>query len=212
VVVRRPDDRVLVLGSRQGARVADLASCRRHQVAVARRRSGGGAVLVCPKDTVWLDVWIPRADPLFDDDVARAAFFVGEWWARALKEAAGVDAAVHTGGMVGGPGCDLCCFAGLGPGEVTVAGRKVVGVAQWRSRQGALFHCAAYRQWRPAQLAALLSLPHGRRPALVAAWGRAASGVGVERGPLTEALLATLPGEGFEVAHDGLSLVGTTTL
>ena len=38
-------------------------------VAVVRRRSGGGAVLLDPGGVVWVDVVVPRHDPRWDDDV-----------------------------------------------------------------------------------------------------------------------------------------------
>ena len=46
-----------------------------------------------------------------------------------------------------GPGActrwsSLVCFGGVGAGEVTVDGRKVVGLAQRRTRHGAWFHGA----------------------------------------------------------------------
>ena len=39
---------------------------------VVRRRSGGGAVLVGAGEQVWVEVWIPRDDALWDDDVIRS--------------------------------------------------------------------------------------------------------------------------------------------
>jgi len=39
---------------------------------------------------------------------------------------------------------NLICFAGVAAGEVVHRGRKVVGVAQWRSRDGAFAHSLAY--------------------------------------------------------------------
>jgi lipoate-protein ligase A len=51
------------------------------------------------------------------------------------------------------------CFAGLGPGEVTIAGVKVVGMSQRRTRAGALFQCAALLAWDPARLVEVLGLP-----------------------------------------------------
>jgi lipoate---protein ligase len=52
----------------------------------------------------------------------------------------------------------LVCFAGLGPGEVHRGGRKVVGLAQWRGREGALFSAAAYRRFDPGPLLDALDL------------------------------------------------------
>lgn len=127
----------------------------RGDVPFVRRRSGGGAVWVAPGDPLWVDVVVPRDDPQWDDDVGRAFWWLGEAWAAAL----GGEAEVHRGGLCTTPWSRHVCFAGLGPGEVTVAGRKVVGIAQRRTRHGALFQCAVHRTWDPAPLVAILGLP-----------------------------------------------------
>jgi lipoate---protein ligase len=124
---------------------------------VVRRRSGGGAVLVRPGDVVWVDVFVPAGDPLSQDDVGRAFHWLGRAWTTALATL-GIDARWHDGPLVCTPWCRQVCFAGLGPGEVTVAGRKVVGLAQRRTRAGALFQCAALRRWEPQDLVDLLGL------------------------------------------------------
>ena len=51
---------------------------------------------------------------------------------------------------------DLVCFAGRGPGEVFLGARKVVGLTQWRAREGALFSSCAYLRWDPAPLLELM--------------------------------------------------------
>ena len=53
---------------------------------------------------------------------------------------------------------DLVCFAGRGPGEVFQGGRKVVGLSQWRAREGALFSSCAYLRWDPVPLLALMDV------------------------------------------------------
>ena len=166
VLVRRVDRPMVVLGSTQPESVVDRPAAAAAGVAVVRRRSGGGAVLVHPHDPLWIDVWLPRHDALWQDDVVLASVWVGEWWAAALSSAAVRAVSVHRASLVATPHSDLVCFAGRGPGEVFVAGRKVMGLTQWRSRQGALFQCAAYRRWDPAQLTGLLRVPSPERAAL----------------------------------------------
>lgn len=143
----------LVLGSTQPP-LAALAPDP--PVEVVRRRSGGGAVLVEPGDLVWVDVFVPAGGPLWHDDVGRAFWWLGDAWAAALRSL-GVDGAVemHKGPLVVTPLSPFVCFAGLGPGEVTVDGRKAVGMAQRRTREGALFQCALPLAWRPERLLAL---------------------------------------------------------
>jgi lipoate-protein ligase A len=119
---------------------------------VCRRRSGGGAVLVRPHEVLWIDVLLPRDDPLWDDDVARATHWLGETWRDALG--AGL---VHTGEMIRTLWSSAICFAGVGPGEVLVDGAKVVGISQRRTRAGARFQCAVMRTWDPSQLARIFA-------------------------------------------------------
>ena len=80
------------------------------------------------------------------------------------------------------------CFAGVGPGEVLVGGRKVVGISQRRTRAGARFHCAALRAWDARALLAVLALPDDEREAAAAELPSVATGVGVELEQLEAAL------------------------
>jgi lipoate---protein ligase len=146
------DRPALVLGSTQRDDVVDGAACEAAGVDVVRRRSGGGAVLLDPGAVLWVDVEVPRDDPLWDDDVGRAAWWVGELFAAALGAGD-----VHRGALVRGALGELVCFAGLGPGEVTIGGAKVVGISQRRTRVGARFQCAVPRRWEPQRLAGLLA-------------------------------------------------------
>lgn len=153
VRVLEPTGPAVVLGSTQPDSVL------RPGTPAVRRRSGGGAVLVEPGGLVWVDVFVPTGDPLWDVDVGRAFAWLGEVWAAAVGPGAGA----HTGALVTTPWSGLVCFAGLGPGEVTLDGAKVVGMAQRRTRAGALFQCAALREWRPGRLLDRLELPSDRR-------------------------------------------------
>src|SRR5262245_14287634 len=78
VHVLEVDRPALVLGSTQPDDVVDRDAARRLGIEVVRRRSGGGAVLLQPAGTVWIDVELPRDDPLWDDDVGRASWWLGE--------------------------------------------------------------------------------------------------------------------------------------
>lgn len=127
---------------------------------VVRRRSGGGAVLVGPGDPLWVDVVLPRGDPRWVDDVGRAFWWLGELWVDALGAVGVPGASVHRGGLCATRWSRVVCFGGIGPGEVVDAeGRKVVGIAQRRTRDGALFQCAVYAAWDPAPLVRCLGLP-----------------------------------------------------
>ena len=149
----------LVLGSGQVAGRLDVAEAAAQGVEVARRRSGGGAVLLWPGHQVWLDVCLPRDDPLWDDDVGRSARWLGTALAAALVELGADGARAHPGPFQPGAWSHQVCFAGRAPGEVVVGGRKVVGTSQRRSRDGAVFQIAVALVWAPSTLVHLLGLP-----------------------------------------------------
>jgi len=191
--VCEPVGPALVLGSAQPADVASAAACRMAGVEVVRRRSGGGAVLIEPGSTLWLDVLLPSGDVLWDPDVGRSFGWLGEVWAGALG-ALGVDATVHAGPPVRSRWSDLVCFAGLGPGELTDRrGRKVVGMSQRRTRAAARFQCAVPGAWDPVPLLELLTLDDDERAGAVAELADVAAGPDVSASDLLSAFLARLP-------------------
>ena len=159
VEVFEVDGPALVLGSTQPGSVVHAGRAAGAGVEVVRRHSGGGAVLLRPGEVVWVDVTVPAGDRLWQRDVNLAFGWLGRAWAGAVGDLGVPGAAVHEGALVRTPWSGLVCFAGLGPGEVTVAGRKVVGISARRRRDGALFQCAALLAWDPAPLADLLAVP-----------------------------------------------------
>ena len=177
--VVEPTQAVVVLGSTQPESVV------RPGVRWARRRSGGGAVLVEPGGLVWVDVFVPAGDPLWEVDVGRAFAWLGAAWAAAV----GSDARAHAGPLITTPWSKLVCFAGLGPGEVTVEGAKVVGISQRRTRAGALFQCAALLEWHPDRLLDRLALSDDDRRRGAAELAGVARGIDI----VAEDLLAHLP-------------------
>ncbi|HEY5025828.1 MAG TPA: hypothetical protein VII76_12695 [Acidimicrobiales bacterium] len=153
----------VVLGSTQKSGVA-LEHAVSDDVEVVHRSSGGGAVWVAPAAQVWLDVWIPRQDALWDDDVVRSSWWLGEAWVRALEGLGAAPLSVHRGRATRTDWSEVVCFAGVGPGEVTVGTAKLVGIAQHRSRHGAHLHSMAMVSWDPAALLTLLSATTRHHP------------------------------------------------
>jgi lipoate---protein ligase len=195
----------LVLGSTQSADVVDRSRAAAAGTPVARRRSGGGVVLVGPEDPAWVDVWIPAGDPLWRDDVGRAFDWMGDTWVAALGSLGIAGVSAHRGGYVA---CTRwatsVCFGGVGTGEVvTDDGRKVVGLAQRRNRDGAWFHGACYLWWNPAPLVGLLAMSASEREAAaiglraaavgVAELGARAGGDPVTGGDVASSVVAALP-------------------
>lgn len=142
-------DTALVIGSTQDIADIDMTIAQSNGIAVVRRRSGGGAVFLRPNESVWIDVVIPKADELWTDDVSASSLWLGDLWCTTLAQLGVPQLAVHRRAMVKTPMSRTICFDGLAPGEVTSAGRKVVGISQRRTREGARFQCVVYRVWEP---------------------------------------------------------------
>lgn len=156
LTVGRP---ALVLGSTQPESDVDAAAAARLGVEVVRRRSGGGAVLLDPGSVVWVDAVVPRGDELWEDDVGRAFGWLGRTWSAALADlgVARGTISVHEGGLVRAPLSPVVCFAGLGPGEVTVDGAKAVGISQRRTRGVTRLQSSVLLAWDPERLGTLLA-------------------------------------------------------
>lgn len=153
------DRPALVLGSTQSADDVDRAAAERLGVEVVRRRSGGGAVLLDPGAFVWVDAVVPRGDELWHDDVGRAFDWLGRVWAATLADLGVPSAAVavHDGPLVTSALSSTVCFAGLGPGEVTVDGAKAVGMSQRRTRAAIRLQSSLVLGWDAGRHAALLA-------------------------------------------------------
>lgn len=183
------DRPALVLGSTQRPELVDARSATAAGVEVVRRRSGGGAVLLEPGACTWIDVVLPRVDPRWSDDVGRSGAWLGAAWSEALGSLGLPTGAVHAGALVRRRWSDLVCFGGVGPGEVLVDGRKLVGISQRRTRHHARFQCAVLHRWDPGAIVALLDLTEAERADAAAALAPAAVGldelVGAEVAPPT---------------------------
>ena len=145
-----------------------------------------------PGDSVWIDVVIDRADPLWDDDINRAPMWLGRVWVAALA----------TLGIAGGEVVDryqpgkwgrLACFASRGPGEVVVDEAKTVGLSQRRTRTTTRFQTLLYRRWEPEDLIAHLNVPPDQIDDLRATLGGTARPVDASPGDIHAAFLAALP-------------------
>jgi lipoate-protein ligase A len=191
-----PDRPALVLGSAQPERDVNVEAAASAGVDVVRRRSGGGAVLLGPgtTTTLWVDLTIPAGDPLWEADIGRAAWWVGAAWAAAVEATAGGPVEAWRGAMRRSEWSARVCFAGLGPGEVLLGGRKVVGVSQRRTRHGALFQSVALLEWHPDALLSLLRMTNDEYRQARAGLEGTAVGLGGRRAKaLEDALIAALP-------------------
>ncbi len=152
----------LVLGSSQRTEVLNASAVA--STPLRRRRGGGGLVLLRPKD-LWIDWWIPATDPRWSGDLRASSVLVGTWWQAALR-AIGTTAIVHEGPLENEPALRVVCFAGRGPGEVFVDGRKVVGLTQWRVREGLFVSTVLHAEPTSDVLQYLAEVPEGLDAAL----------------------------------------------
>lgn len=137
----------IILGSTQQEGDVDAAVAEELGLEVVRRRSGGGAVYVHPTESVWIDVTIPKDDPLFVDDVSSSMLWLGDVFVEALQP--WVNARTFRGTFDAGIDGRSVCFASTSPGEVFVGEGKLVGISQRRGREGARLQCVLYRSWQP---------------------------------------------------------------
>ena len=148
-------DAAIVLGSRQTPDLVDADACRAAGLEIVRRRSGGGAVLLRPDAAVWIDVVLPHG--VAPDDVRGSMVWIGERWAEVLAPFVAGALTVHRGGLVDTPWSELVCFAGFGPGEVLVDGRKFLGLSQRRNRHGIRVQGTVYRHPATGEIPGLLA-------------------------------------------------------
>ena len=109
---------------------------------------GGGAVLAGPW-LLGLSVVLPPDDELVLPSLPRSYRWLGELHARWL-DAAGI--ATRLAGEPLSRGFRWACFGDLSHGELTIDDRKIVGLAQARRRNGALFAAATLVAAQPWDL------------------------------------------------------------
>ncbi len=153
----------LVLGGSQSSEVLD--SSRTGTIPLRRRRGGGGLVLLQPDD-LWIDWWIPASDPRWSPDIRVSSVQAGGWWREALGDDVPGVVSVHEGPLEGDPAYRVVCFAGRGPGEVFVDGRKAVGLTQWRVREGSFISTVVHANSSDGIVDLLSREPAGLRDAL----------------------------------------------
>ena len=160
------DAPAVVLGSTQADSDVDPDAATALGLQVARRRSGGGLVWLDPDATTWIDVTVTPDDPMWSRDVVTSSLWLGRVFADALAAGEGDERpAVWDGVYEAGEYGRSLCFAGRAPGEVFMAGGKLVGISQRRSRDMARFQCVVHHRWDPDRFARVFADPAVRTAA-----------------------------------------------
>lgn len=157
----------LVIGSGQKLSDVDHTALRQQGVTIHRRSSGGTAVLFVP-GLLMQDIALPLEHPLYHPDVSESYRWLGDVWQATLAQfgihTSLIDiAAARADRQTLDPLIARACFGGQSPYEVLVAGRKLVGFAQIRRREGVLFQVGLYTHWPGRQLATLLAMAAAER-------------------------------------------------
>lgn len=125
----------LSLGRSQGLAEADLAACRAAGVDVVRRPTGGRSIL--HTDELTYSIALLQTDARTEGGVVEGYRRLSEGLLAGLRRL-GVDATQAAGQRTPGSEMTPVCFETPSDYEITVAGRKLVGSAQWRARGGVL--------------------------------------------------------------------------
>lgn len=156
--VVRLEKPTLVLGSSQSVDLLDLE--KTSDLEIRRRRGGGGMVLLQPDD-IWIDWWIPAGDPRWSPDVHVSSLAAGTWWKEALEAHVTKSVSIHQGPLEGDASHRVVCFAGKGPGELFIEGKKTVGVTQWRVREGTFLSSVIHANDSSEVISVLRETPPG---------------------------------------------------
>lgn len=180
----------LTLGTFQPAEILDWDRCEKQGIPVVRRITGGGLVL--HGNDLTYCVIAPAGSSVFSNDsIAGRYHTLSRVFLHGLR-LLGLQPEVHTPST--SPGRPLCCFDTPSRFEVLIQGRKVVGSAQKKWRNGFLQQGSVSIDYHPNVLDGLLKTPENRSHAGGAGLNEFSSR------PVTTGLLAEALLEGFREA------------
>jgi lipoate-protein ligase A len=143
---------------------------------LAVRRHTGGSAVYAEAGVLGLDVMLPTGHRLVLLDVVETYRWLGEIWRHSLQ-ALGVtgrlvsieEARQALDPLPRDAPLRLACFGTLSPYEVSAEGRKLVGLAQVRRRNGVLLQSAIHQHFDAGRVAVLLGMEssHALREAAI---------------------------------------------
>jgi lipoate-protein ligase A len=152
----------LSLGRNQPLADADLAACRAAGVDIVRRPTGGRAIL--HTDELTYSVTLPQNDPRAVGGVLQSYRRLSEGLLAGLDRL-GVEAIQAVSQQASTANQTAVCFEAPSDYEITVGGRKLVGSAQWRARDGVLQHGTLPLYGDLTRIVAYLALSDAEREA-----------------------------------------------
>ncbi len=179
----------MVVGIGQKLSDVDVAACQAAGLAIYRRAAGGTAVLAGP-DLLSLDVILPPGHTLAGQDIVEAYRWFGDLWAKTLQSL-GLPAHLVSPAEAHAPRSRRflaeaerqeqlireSCYGAVSPYEITIQGRKVIGLDQVRRRVGFLFQGGLLLRWDAERIASLLAALPEERPLLAEGLRARAAGI-----------------------------------
>ena len=150
----------LSLGRNQPLADVDLEACRSAGVDVVRRPTGGWAIL--HTDELTYSLTLPQDDARAAGGVLESYRCLSEGLLAGLRRL-GVEAVQALGQQKPPGGLTAICFEAPSDYEITAAGRKLIGSAQWRARGGVLQHGTLPLCGDLARIASCLAIPEAER-------------------------------------------------
>ncbi|MCW8885651.1 MAG: hypothetical protein OQK12_10430 [Motiliproteus sp.] len=147
----------VIMGRSQRPDDSQIQRAQQEGLPIVRRGSGGGAVLAGP----WMlsvTAFIPTDHPVGQLDIIKIFGWLEQIWIKALEQSGvsckGVDKNLidRSKDIAKRHDVEWACYASLSHGEVvSIDGRKLVGLAQIRKRQGVALVCGlhlSHCDWR----------------------------------------------------------------
>lgn len=213
----------MVIGIGQKLSDVDVAACQAAGLAIYRRAAGGTAVLAGP-DLLALDILLPPGHPLAGQDIVEAYHWFGDLWAKTLQSF-GLSAHIVSPAEAHAPRTRSflaqaerqeqlvreSCYGAVSPYEITIQGRKVIGLDQVRRKVGFLFQGGLLLRWDAERIASLLTASPEERPLLAEGLRARAAGInellggGISYGEIISRFEALVQ-EGYQVNLSDLTI------
>lgn len=195
-LLNRYNKPAIILGAAQRPDEQQLARAAAQGVELVRRKSGGGAVMA-GAEMLSVSVFLPRHHPISKGSTVKAYHWIGALWQKVFASYGLYSHLPNTEEIARSKqrtellSTDWACYGGVAHGELLdQQGRKLLGVAQIRSRYGCVLTCGLYLyppNWR------LLARVVKDQPELAGSLAPYNASVHCLAGTDSESVIASLP-------------------